>query len=239
MMCGVFGLPRAGKSTFLTREVKIAQKQQKKAAKRAEKGKKYNANQLCIGHLMWKKPIGEFAPYKRIYCNFPLAGTYKLDFDSLGVYDFSDSLIIIDEIMLVCDSRDWKNFRASLRNFLALHGHYRCDIIYCSQGYQDTDLRIRNLTERIFYIEKRGNWTRVRPIDKGWSIDEQIKEGYSLAPPLGSTWIWRKLYYRYFDSFAAPEMPENPADLWDNQTIFPYHPSFFQRVADRFHFGHN
>ena len=135
-------------------------------------------------------------------------------------------MIIIDEIMLLCDSRDWKNFRHDLRNFLALHGHYRCDIVYCSQGYQDTDLRIRNLTERMFYIEKSGSFTVVRPIDKGWSIDEQIREGYKLAPKLGCSWIYRKKYYRYFDSFAAPEMPQNPSPLWDDITVIPYKPTF-------------
>ena len=217
MICGVFGLPRAGKSTFLTYLIKLAQKQKA----------------LSIGHLFWKKSIGEFSPYKRIFCNFPISGTYKLDFDNLGVYDFSDSLIIIDEIMLLCDSRDWKNFRQDLRNFLALHGHYRCDIVYCSQGYQDTDLRIRNLTERMFYIEKSGSFTVVRPIDKGWSIDEQIREGYKLAPALGCTWIWRKKYYRFFDSFAAPELPENPSVLWDDICLIPYTMSFPERVADK------
>lgn len=205
MICGVFGLPRSGKSTFLTYLVK-----------RAQKGKA-----LSIGHFVWKSPIGEFTPYKRIYCNFPIKGTYKLNFDDLGVYDFSDSLIVIDEIMLVCDSRDWKHFRADLRDFLALHGHYRCDIVYCSQGYQDTDLRIRNLTERIFYIEKKGSFTRVRPIEKGWTIDEQIREGYDLAPPFGSTWIYRKRYYKHFDSFAAPVLPHNPAPVWDDVAFFP------------------
>lgn len=239
MICGVFGLPRAGKSTFLTREAMLALKQQRKAEKFASRNrkllrKKFRCKQLSIGHLMWQKNIGEFAPYKRIFCNFPLSGAYKLDFDSLGVYDFSDSLIIIDEIMLLCDSRDWKNFRANLRDFLALHGHYRCDIIYCSQGYQDTDLRIRNLTERIFYIEKKGAWTRVRPIDKGWSFDEQIREGYDLAPPLGSTWIYRKKYYKHFDSFAAPQMPENPALLWDDIQCIPFYMSGFERLSQFF-----
>ena len=105
MICGVFGLPRAGKTTFLTY-----------LALEALKGKA-----LHVGHLRWRKKIGEFAPYERVFCNFPLAGTFKLDFDALGVYDFSNSLILIDEIMLVCDSRDWANFRHDLRDFLALH----------------------------------------------------------------------------------------------------------------------
>ena len=203
MICGVFGLPRAGKTTFLTY-----------LALEALKGKA-----LHVGHLRWRKPIGEFAPYERVFCNFPLAGTFKLDFDALGVYDFSNSLILIDEIMLVCDSRDWSNFRHDLRDFLALHGHYKCDLVYCSQGYMDTDKRIRNLTERMFYIEKFGGYTRVRPIDKGFTIDDQIKEGYTLGAPLAATYIKRSKYYKYFDSFDAPKMPDNPAEFWSLETV--------------------
>lgn len=213
MICGVFGLPRAGKSTFLTY-----------LARRALQGKS-----LSVGHFSFKKSIGEFGPYKRVFCNFPLEGCYKLNFDDLGVYDFSESLILIDEIMLVCDSRDYKNFRSDLRDFLALHGHYKCDIVYCSQGYMDTDKRIRNLTERMFYLEKFGQFSRVRPIDKGFKIDEQINEGYYLAPPLSATYLYRKRYYKFFDSFAAPSMPVNPSALWDN-FLFQYDLTRLQRL---------
>lgn len=158
---GVFGLPRAGKSTFLTA-----------CADRALSGKS-----LSIGHFCWKTPIGEFSPYERVYTNFDCKGCYKLDFDKLGIEDFSNCLILIDEIMLLCDSRDYKNFPVRLRNFLALHGHSRVDILYCSQGYADTDKRFRNLTDKIFYIQKRGSFTLVSPIEKSWRIDQDIQEG--------------------------------------------------------------
>ena len=213
MICGVFGLPRSGKSTFLTY-----------LAREALKGRS-----LGVGHFKFRKRIGEFAPYQRVFCNFPLEGCYQLNFDDLGKYDFSNSLILIDEIMLVCDSRDYKNFPHDLRDFLALHGHYRCDLVYCSQGYMDTDKRIRNLTERMFYIEKFGAYTRVRPIDKGFKIDEQINEGYYLAPPLSATYIRRKKYYKYFDSFAAPEMPENKSEIW-NPDLFDYDLTRLQKL---------
>ena len=77
MICGVFGLPRAGKTTFLTY-----------LALRALKGKS-----LSVGHARWRKKIGEFAPYERVFCNFPIEGCFKLDFDALGVYDFLPNYI--------------------------------------------------------------------------------------------------------------------------------------------------
>ena len=41
--------------------------------------------------------------------------------------------------MLLCDSRDWKNYSKPLRDFMALHGHYCCDIVAASQSYSDCD----------------------------------------------------------------------------------------------------
>ena len=82
MIVGVFGLPGAGKSTFLTWLILRALK----------------CKPLFIGHFSYKKQIGEFRTYKRVFSNIPIDGTYKLDFDALGKYDFNDSLIIIDEI---------------------------------------------------------------------------------------------------------------------------------------------
>lgn len=48
--------------------------------------------------------------YSRIYSNFPLLGCYPLEWDSLGVLDYSDCLILIDEIMMLADSRAWKTY---------------------------------------------------------------------------------------------------------------------------------
>lgn len=196
---GVFGLPGAGKTSFLTW-----------LALRALQDKP-----LVLGRLAWKIYIDEFRPYKRVYTNFDVKGCYKLDFDALGVQDFSDCLILIDEIMLLCDSRDYKNFPVRLRNFLALHRHSRVTICYCSQGYADTDKRFRNLTDKIFYIEKCGKFTRVSPIEKSWRIDQDIQEGYTLCPPIGSTWIYRPRYYTEFDSFERPDYLPNRAAPWD------------------------
>ena len=53
----------------------------------------------------------------KVYSNFYIKGCYKLDFDDLGVHDYSDCLILIDEISLFCDCRSWKNFNADLVYF--------------------------------------------------------------------------------------------------------------------------
>lgn len=214
MIVGVFGLPGAGKSTFLTWLILRA----------------LNDKPLYIGHLSFKRPIGEVRHYKRVFSNIPIDGTYKLDFDHLGKYDFSDSLIVIDEIGTLCDSRKWKDFDDGLRDFMSLHRHYNCTLVYCSQAL-DTDKKIRDRTQMVFYIEKVGSFTRVQTIRKGWKLKE-MRELYEPAPPLACTYIYRPFYYSAFDSFEAPELPPNPAPLWsDICTVHKYIPYWRQLVA--------
>ena len=81
MITGVFGLPGAGKTTFLTWLTLRALRKKP----------------LYIGHLGFKKMIGECRTYDKVYSNVPIDGTYKLTFEHLGKVDFSDCLIIIDE----------------------------------------------------------------------------------------------------------------------------------------------
>lgn len=210
MISGVFGLPGAGKTTFLVW-----------LTRRALKGKP-----LYIGHLGYKRYIGECRRYDRVYTNIPMADTYQLNFEDLGKVSFDNSLIIIDEIGTLCDSRNWKDFDSDLRDFMSLHRHYHCDIVYCSQAL-DTDKKIRDRTALVFYIEKFGGFTRIRPIKKDWSIRKQITENYNLAPPIASTFICRRLYYSAFDSFAAPPLPDNNASKWSEvmevQKFIPLH----------------
>lgn len=210
----LFGKPRTGKTTILT-----------KFAVDALHGKS-----LKVGTLS-RHTIGEFAPYDRVYCNFPVSGTYELDFDKLGIEEFRNCLILVDEIMLLCDSREWKNYSKRLRDFMALHGHYKCDFVAASQGYEDCDKRIRQLALEYLYIEKKGGLTKVSPIRSGFDINGKITEGYTLAPPVACSYVRRKKYYSEFDSYAAPGLPPNTAALWQPR-VEP--PGLLERIKNCF-----
>lgn len=200
MITAIFGLPGAGKSSYLAY-----------LAQRVQKGRR-----LYVGFPpFWRLPLGTAWPYERIYSNFPIAGCYKLNWDMIGFVDFSHCLILIDEIMHVCDSRDWQKFTAEKKYFFSMMRHYHSDMIYASQFYDDVDKKIRNLTEQILYIQNRGAFSRIAPIGKQIAIDRNIEQKFVELPPIQSSYILRKKYYHLFNSYHAKQLPENPALLWE------------------------
>lgn len=149
----------------------------------------------------------------KVYSNFYIKGCYQLDFDDLGVHDYSDCCILIDEISLFADSRNWKNYSAPLRYYMACHRHYNAVIYYASQSYKDCDLRIRNITDTLYYIRTSiFGLSVVREIGKCFSIDGEIGESYDLVglPKL----CLRRRYYDMFDSFERKYLPKNSAEPW-------------------------
>lgn len=196
MITCFFGLPGCGKSTMLA---KIAAKE----LRRIQKGK---------------------SPYERVLSNYYIAGCDKLDFSKIGQVDMSKSLILIDEISLDADSRDFKNFSHELKQFFILHRHYGVDIVYATQQYDGVDRKIRELTHNLYYMKKLGQITYATAIYRKITITEEsdIKMGY-IFPTLikilfdfrhNVEWCYRPKYYRYFDSFEAPSLTKIDFKPW-------------------------
>lgn len=183
MISGIFGLPGSGKSLFLGM-----------IAQRAVHGKNINFHGLSLGDLR---------KYKYVYTNFSCEGCYKLEYDKLGVYNYEDCLILVDEIMLLSDSRNYKNFTENLKFFYSEHRKARCDFIYASQGYKDVDLKIRQRTEQFYYVERSYfEFSRIRRIDFFFDIvNYDIKDGYIFAPLATDFFFWRPHYYENIDSY--------------------------------------
>lgn len=204
MISGYFGVPGCGKTTILAR---IATKELRKI----KHGK---------------------SRYKNVYTNFYCQGCNKINFSDLKNYKIRDSLILFDEISLDADNRDFKNFPSEIRNFLILHRHLGVDIIYFTQDYGKVDKVIRALTNDLWYVKKP-----VLPIFRQFSICKQIFRniaineytseltlGYRFASFLEAIFghtkkiIYRKPWYRYFDSFDELQMadvPILPLETWD------------------------
>ena len=198
MITCVFGLPGSGKSTLMARLCRQAL---------SKKGRRR---------------------YDRVYCNFFLLGAYPLQFKDLGVYNFENSLILIDEAMNEADSRGFKNFTNDLKYFFSNHRHFGCDVVYFTQAYDDVDKKIRNNTEELLYIRRFMWWSFTTPIVRKIIINEHTQEiqmGYKMKGLFSSHWYFRPKYYKYFDSYERktllPLQPrhDKPYELEGSESI--------------------
>ena len=142
--------------------------------------------------------------YDRVYCNFTMKGCYRLEYQDLGVYNFENSLILLDEMMNEADSRDFKKFDAIKKYIFSNHRHYGLDIIYFTQAWDDVDKKIRNNTSELYYIKRLGVFSAVVPIRQILTVDNnshQIVTGYEMRSLLSARFFFRPLYYSWFDSF--------------------------------------
>ncbi len=185
MISCYFGVPGCGKTTLLT---KLATRERKRLRKR----------------------------YNYIYTiNFSCEGCIPLTWDDLGRYRFENSLILIDEITLLADNRDFKSFPKDILEFFTLHRHMGLDIVYATQNFENVDKKIRDLTHDLWYMSKSiipflSGFTFARRIYRNININEYTSEltlGYRFCSLLESFFarntmiIWRRKYYRYMDSF--------------------------------------
>ncbi|MBQ7130980.1 MAG: hypothetical protein IJO29_00250 [Oscillospiraceae bacterium] len=179
MITCVFGLPGSGKSTLMAKK--------------------------CCDAM--RKRLGR-APYDKVYCNFYLKGAYPIRFDDLGVYNFENCLILIDEAMNEADSRDFKSFDALKKYYFSNHRHYGVDICYFTQAWDDVDKKIRNNTEELYIVRKFLWWSYTRSIQRIIDINSDTHEiitGYGWVP-FSYKFYFRPRYYKYFNSFERKKL---------------------------------
>lgn len=187
---GYFGVPGAGKSTLLT---KIARKELKRRHRR----------------------------YKHIYTvNIDITGCKRITKEDFEKYKFINSLILWDEITLDYDNRNFKCFTEEAKESFTLHRHFGCDIIYATQNYENVDKKIRDLTLELWYMSKSvvpllKDFTISRRIYRQININENTSDltlGYRFCNAIerlfvsNSKIVFRRKYYKYFDSFDELQM---------------------------------
>lgn len=138
-----------------------------------------------------------------------------IDSDCLG--DFvpcADSCLLLDEVGMLYDNRNYKNFKTSVRDFFKLQRHYRVVCFLASQTF-DIDKKLRDLTDEMYLISNIATaLSLVRPIRKTVTLTEATAEGESrIAENLKfrffTSWriYWIPNTIKYFESFVAPDRP--------------------------------
>ncbi len=155
--------------------------------------------------------------YDHYYANFDTP--YAVRFDPQQLVDQvppDNSLIIIDESGIEFGSRSFKSFNKGLIEFFKKHRHHKCDIIYFSQAYDDTDKIIRDMTEALYCIKRlTKHFSIVQTIKKKTGVNKdthQIEYQYRISKlpklvflPLGYTeFKYSPLKRNTFDSDDLP-----------------------------------
>lgn len=124
------------------------------------------------------------------------------------------SLLLLDEVGMIWDARDYKVFKPCVRDFFKLQRHYHVKVYMASQTF-DVDKKLRDLCDgmflhtnfaRVFTLGKR--ITRKVVITQSTSeAESRISEDLVMLP----FWEWTLTYIprwaKYFDSHSIPNKP--------------------------------
>lgn len=116
-------------------------------------GKKGVGKSTILQKLAWKH-------YKRkwhIYCNYGDSNfkmATQIDCSKLWEQEIKPhSVILIDEVNLLWDNRDFKKFPQELNRWFRAQRHNKIKVILFSQT-SDVDKKIRDLTDRIYLVRR-------------------------------------------------------------------------------------
>lgn len=145
-----------------------------------------------------------------------LPGVRIFDVDDLGEFvPEANSCLLIDEVGMIWDSRNFKNFKPSVRDFFKLQRHYHVVCFLASQTF-DIDKKLRDLCDGMILFTNVFNvFSLGRPITKRIVLTEstseaesRISENLKFCP----IWYWKITYIpkwiKYFNSFDVPDMPK-------------------------------
>lgn len=126
-------------------------------------------------------------------------------------------LLLIDEVGMIWDNRNFKNFRPEVRNWFKLQRHYHTKVVMFSQTF-DVDKKLRDLTDSM-YLQR--NFARVFTIgkkikkfisinnngDDGGKLDEYFDFEPAIFFFFGTrTFTFIPHWSKYFNSFEAPQL---------------------------------
>lgn len=175
--------------------------------------------------------------YDHVYTNFPCYGCEQISVDDLCLYRFGHSLILLDELTLDADSRDFKNFEQGLKEYITMHRHDGARIIYFVQDYSRVDKTIRNCTFDLWYMQTTTipflrHFSIAKRVFRKMDINEyksEIVYGYRFRNKIESFTIstikivFRPRWYPYFNSFDLGVLADRPlySNRFYSDNIFP------------------
>lgn len=177
--------------------------------------------------LMTKIAIKYIKQGKKVYANYYIPNTYTYNPKDMSTFTFdSDSVVLLDEIGLEFNCRDWAKFPVGVREIFKLQRKYHF-IMYCNSQSFDIDKQIRDLADQLYICKCYFNILSIaRPIIKVQGVFNneengmgEIGEAYRYDFIFNSIFTFIPRYSVFFDSFSKPDRSSIPAQYqdWNNK----------------------
>ena len=155
----------------------------------------------------------------RVWSNVPITGTYVLDpQNDIGKWSITDGRVIIDEAGIEYDARAHKTFAASQTKFYKYHRHNELSVDIFSQGYNDMDLKLRTLAQRLYVVKRTllPWFIKRKRIAKRVGINELSKEIIDeyFFVPLSTKYIFAPAVWKLFNTLSRDNLPEKKWEKW-------------------------
>lgn len=144
-------------------------------------------------------------------CTLPFVN--HINFDDVGEYVAKPrSCVCLDEVGISMDSRKFKTFKDSLRDYLIYQRQYKNVVILASQVW-DIDKKARDRTDIMYLCGKIGPLSYARKIKRGFTITEPLGDAESrvadklMFDPMGIKLTWIPRYMKAYQSFSPPPRP--------------------------------
>lgn len=139
-----------------------------------------------------KIALKELKRKRKVYSTVEIPSTYLFNTDDIGSMTFEpNSTVLIDEVGMIWDNRDFKNFKPAVRDFFKYQRQYKLKIYLFSQTF-DIDLKLRNLTDEMYLLS---NCFRVFSVARRISKKITIKECADGTSTLSDTYEFYPLLF--------------------------------------------
>lgn len=149
-----------------------------------------------------------------VYSNFPIKDCFLYDISDLGKYDVSNCVVILDEAGIDLNNRSYKETSKDFIKWVKLIRHYHVKEMYIFSQANDFDITLRRLSSKLYVIKKYFFYSKIIQLRSKLKVNDQTNEPYfawevpKFFGQLLSPRFLPFLYWRFFDSFSSPILPE-------------------------------
>ena len=165
----------------------------------------------------------------KVYSDREIPGCYLFDIADFGKVQFPpDSLILVDEVGLIWDNRNFKNFPEHVKRYFKYQRQYRNVVYLFSQSF-DVDKKIRDLTDHLYIVSNVLNcFSIARRVTKKITVvhaDKSAQGESKIVDDYNIDSIWMCMfgsmivtyipkYVKYFKSYDPPQLPGLTGDAF-------------------------